>query len=89
MKKGLLFSPKASVTKRAGFIKNHLWITEYNPSQLYAAGKYPNQHPGGDGLELWTSEKKSVINKDIVLWYSNSYSNLTFFNIIVFSKGTP
>lgn len=61
--------PNASVTKRAGFMKNHVWITNYEPDQLYAAGKYPNQHPGGgDGLEKWTSGNKPIVDTDLVLW---------------------
>jgi primary-amine oxidase len=60
----------ASVIKRAGFMKNHVWITQYDPEQLYAAGKYPNQHPGGDGLEKWTKGNKSIVDNDLVLWYT-------------------
>lgn len=65
-----MFRPEASVTKRAGFIKNHVWITRYDPDQLFAAGKYPNQHSGGDGLEKWISGKQSITDTDVVLWYS-------------------
>ena len=39
--------PEASVTKRAGFITKHLWVTPYNPDEKASAGDYPNQHPGG------------------------------------------
>ena len=41
--------PEAAVTKRAGFMTQHLWVTPYDPRERYAAGDYPNQHPGGDG----------------------------------------
>ena len=31
------------------FAHQHVWVTPYRPSERYAAGDYPNQHPGGDG----------------------------------------
>ena len=33
-----------------GFMTKHLWVTRYDPRERYAAGDYPNQHPGGAGL---------------------------------------
>lgn len=62
--------PAASVRKRAGFVNAHLWVTPYNPSELYAAGDYPNQSKGGDGLPKWTSANRSIEDKDIVVWYT-------------------
>ena len=47
--------PDAPVSKRAGFIREHLWVTPYRPDERYAAGEYPNLHPGGAGLPEWTS----------------------------------
>ena len=44
----------ASVLKRAGFTTRHLWVTPYEPRERYAAGDYPNQHPGGAGLPEYT-----------------------------------
>ena len=42
--------PEAAVTKRAAFMTHHLWVTRHDPRERYAAGDYPNQHPGGAGL---------------------------------------
>ena len=64
-----LVQPDAAVMRRAGFMSNHLWVTPYNPSERYAAGDYPNQHPTGDGLPRWTSADRSVENTEVVLWY--------------------
>ena len=41
--------PDAPVSKRAAFIREHLWVTPYRADERYAAGEYPNLHPGGDG----------------------------------------
>ena len=62
--------PDAPVSKRAGFIRNHLWVTPYAPGERYAAGDYPSQHPGGAGLPEWTSADRPVAGRDIVVWYT-------------------
>ena len=62
--------PEASVSKRAGFIRKHLWVTPYQPDEMSPTGPYPNQHPGGDGLPKWTQANRSIENTDIVVWYN-------------------
>lgn len=63
-------APEASVSKRAGFMSKHLWVTPYAPDELFAAGDYPNQHGGGDGLPKWTAANRDIAETDIVLWYT-------------------
>jgi primary-amine oxidase len=62
--------PESNVMKRAGFSRNHLWVTPYDPAERFPAGDYPNQHVGGDGLPDWTRADRSVCNTDIVIWYT-------------------
>ena len=62
--------PDAPVSKRAGFIRNHLWVTPYRADERYAAGDYPNLHPGGAGLPEWTSADRPLDGTDIVVWYT-------------------
>ena len=66
----LLASPESSIGRRAGFATRNLWVTPYRPEERWAAGDYPNQNPGGDGLPRWTAEDRSIIATDIVLWYT-------------------
>ncbi len=61
--------PDCSVMKRAGFIANHLWVTPYQQDEMYPAGMYPNQHPGGVGLPAWTRANRSIEDTDVVVWY--------------------
>ncbi len=61
--------PDAWVRKRAGFLNAHVWVTPYSPSELYAAGMYPYQSSGGDGLPKWTAADRPVHDRDVVLWY--------------------
>jgi len=61
--------PDAWVRKRAGFLNAHIWVTPYQASEMYAAGDYPYQSKGGDGLPKWTAADRPLDNRDVVLWY--------------------
>jgi primary-amine oxidase len=60
----------AGVVARATFATKHLWVTPYEPTERFAAGDYPNQHPGGAGLPEWTSADRAIAETDVVLWYT-------------------
>lgn len=59
-----------AVLKRAGFMARHLWVTRFAPTERFAAGDYPNQNPGGDGLPAYTAADRPLEDTDIVLWYT-------------------
>ncbi|MGH7335612.1 MAG: primary-amine oxidase [Candidatus Rokuibacteriota bacterium] len=61
---------EASVTKRAAFMTKHLWVTRYDPRERYAAGDYPNQHPGGAGLPSYVQDDGPLEDTDVVVWYT-------------------
>jgi primary-amine oxidase len=58
------------VTKRATFMTKHLWVTRYDPRERYAAGDYPNQHPGGAGLPAYVEDDAPLDNAELVVWYT-------------------
>jgi primary-amine oxidase len=62
--------PEAAVTKRATFMTKHLWVTRYDPQERYAAGDYPNQHPGGAGLPAYVEDDAPLDNAELVVWYT-------------------
>jgi primary-amine oxidase len=64
-----MFAPESRFAKRAGFTRNHVWVTAYDPEERYAAGDYPYQHQGGDGLPRFAAADRPTENTDIVLWY--------------------
>jgi len=66
----MLASPESSVGKRAGFARHNLWVTPYSRDERRAAGEFPNQHAGGDGLPRWTEADRSLVETDVVLWYT-------------------
>ena len=65
-----LLKPNDPPQRRAGFTDFHVWVTPYEPDELYAAGRYPNQSPGGSGLPEWTSADRQIRNTDLVVWYT-------------------
>ncbi|HEX6348656.1 MAG TPA: primary-amine oxidase [Candidatus Dormibacteraeota bacterium] len=64
------YQPEAPALARAQFTKNHLWVTAYDEKEMFAAGDYPNQHPGGAGLPEYVKGDRSLENTDVVLWYT-------------------
>lgn len=63
-------APTAPVRKRAGFINHHFWATRFKPGEMYSAGPYPNQSTGSDGLPAWIADDESLVNEDVVVWYT-------------------
>ena len=71
-----LASKQAWWRKRAGFVENHVWVTPQRDDERYAAGDYPNQSQGGDGLLRWTAADRPIENTDIVFWYTMGHTHI-------------
>jgi len=65
-----LMDRKEFAQKRAAFTEHNLWVTPYDAEEKYAAGEYPNRHPGNAGLPTWTKNNRSIADTDVVLWYT-------------------
>jgi primary-amine oxidase len=65
-----LFHEGSPQWQRGGFARRHLWVTAYDPAEHYAAGDYPNQQAGGDGLPQYVEQNRPLEGKDIVVWYT-------------------
>ena len=65
-----------TIAARAGFIKNHFWVTRFNADEMNAAGMYPNQSVGGDGLPKWVANNERIVNEDIVVWYTMGVTHI-------------
>ncbi|GMU78106.1 MAG: amine oxidase [Acidimicrobiia bacterium] len=66
----MLADPESSVGRRAGFARHNLWVTPYAPDERRAAGEFPNQSAGGEGLPAWTAADRSIVETDVVVWYT-------------------
>jgi primary-amine oxidase len=64
------YQPDAYALKRALYATHHLWVTAYDPSEMFAAGDYPNQSRGGDGLPAYQAADRPLANADAVVWYT-------------------
>ena len=71
-----LLPPEDLSQRRAAFSASPLWVTAYDPKELYAAGPYPNQSRGGDGLPAYAARHRPVENTDIVLWATMGFPHL-------------
>ncbi|MEP7217933.1 MAG: primary-amine oxidase [Bacteroidota bacterium] len=71
-----LADPGSLVRKRAGFAGNHFWATRYHPDEMNAAGAYPSQNSGGDGLPRWIADNESIERQDLVLWYTMGLTHI-------------
>ncbi len=66
----LLAQPDSSIARRATFATKNLWVTPYAHEERRAAGDYPNQHVGGDGLPRFTEHNRSLVGTDVVVWHT-------------------
>lgn len=56
--------------ERGGFVRNHMWVTVYDEHERYAAGNYPNQQRGGDGLPAYVRQNRPLVGTNVVTWYT-------------------
>ena len=71
-----LLAPDDYMQGRAGFTDHTLWVTPMNHGELYAAGDYPTSSEAGAGLPAWTKSNRSVVDTDIVLWYTIGFHHV-------------
>jgi primary-amine oxidase len=65
-----MYAPDALFAPRSGFTEHQLWVTAYDETQRFAAGDYPNQHPGGQGLPSFGAGDRPLEAGDVVVWYT-------------------
>jgi primary-amine oxidase len=62
--------PGSPVARRAGFTAHQLWVTAYDRDELFATGDYPYQSSGGGGLPAFVEQDRSLVDTDVVVWYT-------------------
>jgi primary-amine oxidase len=69
-------SPEDPAQKVGAFSAHQMWVTPYNPEELYAAGTYVTSSKGLEGLPEWTKANRSIDNTDIVGWYTMGFHHV-------------
>lgn len=62
--------------RRAAFARSDLWLTRYRPGERQAAGRFPNQSKGTDGLPAYV-DGDSIASADLVLWATIGFPHVT------------
>jgi primary-amine oxidase len=65
-----MYPADALYAPRSGFTEHQLWVTAHDDTQRFAAGDYPNQHPGGQGLPTYGAGDRPLDGQDVVVWYT-------------------
>ena len=65
-----MVQPDSPYGRRAAFARHHLHVTPYEADERYATGDYPYQGRGDAGLPAWTEADRSIVDTDIVVWYT-------------------
>lgn len=68
-----LLSPDDPPQMRGDFSSANVWFTKYKPEERWAAGDYPNLHPGGAGLPAFVKDAENIKGEDVVLWYTMGF----------------
>lgn len=71
-----LIPPSEWPQKRAGFSEHTLWVTPYDANERYASGTYVWGTKGEDSLPEWVKQKRSIMNTDIVAWYTVGFHHV-------------
>jgi primary-amine oxidase len=71
-----LLSPDDPPQKLGAFSEHQFWVTPYDPAQRYAAGTYPTNSKGTDGLAAWTQANRPIENTDLVGWYTLGFHHV-------------
>ncbi|WP_407165316.1 tyramine oxidase [Bradyrhizobium sp. ORS 111] len=71
-----LLAKDEPIQLRAGFSSYTLWASAYAKDERYAAGLYPNENAEVDGLPKWTAAKRSIEDRDLVLWYTVGFRHV-------------
>lgn len=71
-----LLAPDDWPQRRAGFSSETLWVTRHHTGQRFAAGPYPNQSSGGDGVTTYV-DGENLPDEDVVAWATLGFHHLT------------
>ncbi|MFD5865333.1 primary-amine oxidase [Agromyces sp. S2-1-8] len=60
----------SSISRRAAFATEHLWVTRFAEDERYPAGDFVNQSIGSPGLPEYVAADRDLDGHDLVVWHS-------------------
>ena len=69
-------APDSAPRRRAAFLDHHLWVTLFDPQQMYASGEWVNLLREREGVAAWSAGDRPVVDRDVVLWYTFAVTHL-------------
>jgi primary-amine oxidase len=69
-------SPDDPAQKEGAFSEHQMWVTPYNPDEIFAAGTYVTRGKEIDGLPAWTQANRPIEDTDIVGWYTLGFHHV-------------
>lgn len=60
----------SSISRRAAFATEHLWVTQFAEDERFPAGDFVNQSVGSPGLPEYVQADRNIDGEDIVIWHS-------------------
>jgi len=69
-------APNSAPRRRAAFLEHQLWVTLFDPRQMYASGEWVNLMREREGVATWSAGDRSIVDRDLVLWYTFSVLHL-------------
>lgn len=61
--------------QRAKYLLHDLHVTKYRENQLYSIGEFPIEKAEDTGLGAYIKNDESIVNEDIVVWYTFGFSH--------------
>ncbi|WP_367106230.1 primary-amine oxidase [uncultured Psychrobacter sp.] len=74
--KGANFADDEWLFNRLNFMDKQIWVTNYDPNELYPEGTYPNRSDKDTGLGTFTADNENIHNKDLVVWLTTGTTHI-------------
>ena len=69
------FNVDERIVKRASYLNHSLHVTKYHDDELYTTGQFPTEDSEDRGLAVYVANDESIVNEDIVVWYTFGFSH--------------
>nr|WP_315229838.1 primary-amine oxidase [uncultured Albidiferax sp.] len=74
--KGANFGQDEWIYHRLSFMDKQLWVTRYNPDEMFPEGKFPNRSKTDTGLGQFTANNQSITSTDNVVWLTTGTTHV-------------